>query len=132
MFLDTQSLDLGADFRKTIEERIAGAGALIVVIGPTWVDMTTASGTRRLDDPQDMVRREIIAGLDAKVPIIPLLHDTDRMPAAARLPEPLQPLTAINAGKLRNNPDFETDADRVLLALFRLAAAREGTGKQKK
>jgi hypothetical protein len=130
VFLDTQSLDLGADFKKTIEEHIAGCGALIVVIGPKWIDMTTASGTRRLDDPQDMVRREIIAGLDANVPIIPLLHDTDRMPAAAQLPEPLQPLTAINAGKLRNNPDFETDKDRVLLALFRLAAAREGEGKQ--
>ncbi len=44
---------------------------------------TRAKGRDFVDDPQDMVRREIIAGLDAKVPIIPLLHGTDRMPAAA-------------------------------------------------
>jgi len=61
---------------------------LLAVIGPGWA---TESERRRLDDPNDFVRLEIISALERKIRVIPVLVGDAKMPRADELPAPLAP-----------------------------------------
>jgi len=93
VFRDLDSIAPGLDFQASLERAIGGASVMLVVVGPRWADMRNAQGRRRLDDPQDVVRREIEAALAAGLPVIPVLVEGAAMPSAALLPASLAGLT---------------------------------------
>jgi hypothetical protein len=70
VFKDTDTIGPGSDFAVAIEEALARAELVIAVIGPTWLTVADEKGERRLDDPDDYVRRELETALDSAVPII--------------------------------------------------------------
>src|SRR5690606_32211272 len=72
VFRDIDTIEAGEDFERAIEDAIAGASAVLVVIGPRWVDMRE-NGVRRLDDPADYVRREVELALEADTLLVPVL-----------------------------------------------------------
>ena len=83
-------IDPGADFRTVLDEALATAAAMLVVIGPQWLSVTDKQGRRRLEDPADFVRQEIAENLrSSSVRVFPLLVDGAEMPAEADLPESL-------------------------------------------
>ena len=84
--MDVESIEAGADFTLEIEHAIANADAVVVVIGPAWLDARTPTGTRRLDEPDDLVRREIEVALSTGVRIVPVLVGGALMPSEAHLP----------------------------------------------
>src|SRR5688572_3433982 len=87
VFMDLSGIDSGADFAAVIQQAIGSCDALVAVIGDQW--LTCADGTgRRLDSPDDFVRREVAAALDRGVPVVPVLVERTAMPAADTLPEP--------------------------------------------
>jgi hypothetical protein len=51
-------------------------------MGPNWLRATDASGKRRLDDEEDFVRMEIVAALERKIRVIPVIFGRAQMPAA--------------------------------------------------
>lgn len=114
LFLDVDAIAAGADFRAVLRDAVRRAEALVVVIGPHW--LVTEEGRRRLDDPDDVVRLEIATALEARVPIVPVLVDGARMPAATDLPEPIRALADRNAVEI-TNARFDTDAARLLSVL---------------
>jgi hypothetical protein len=84
---------------------------LLAVIGKTWTTITGADGRRRLDDPEDLVRREIARALQRPdVEVIPVLVDGARMPTEAELPPDLAPLARRQACELSDlRWDFDVD-----------------------
>lgn len=114
VFKDVDSIPLGSDFRKVLEESIAGCDILVAVIGRQWLSAVDALGRKRLEDPSDFVRIELGSALGRKMRIIPLLVDEAMMPAAKELPEPLQDLAFRNATAIRPDPDFHRDMHRVI------------------
>ena len=58
VFRDVIDIAPGADFVQAIGQRLAGAQAVLVLIGPRW-DGSDASGASRLHDAQDFVRLEV-------------------------------------------------------------------------
>ncbi len=92
VFRDVDGIRPGADFVQTIEEAVAGAGAVLVLMGRDWLSMSDSAGRRRLDDPNDFVRLEIASALDRGVAVIPVLLEGAKVPSAAELPEPLAQL----------------------------------------
>ncbi len=78
--------------------------------------MTDASGRRRLDDPEDFVRMEIVSALQRKIRVIPVLVGGARMPRKEDLPEPLAPLSRRNAIEL-SETRFHADVDRLIEAM---------------
>jgi hypothetical protein len=72
IFLDNTSIPLGEHFPPVIEDALAQCRALVAVIGPRWF-ATDAQGGRRVDDPADWVRREILSAFDRGIPVIPVL-----------------------------------------------------------
>lgn len=125
VFMDVEGIGLGTDFVEAIDKSLASCGALLVLIGKDWMSCTDASGSRRLDDPQDFVRMEVAKALEQQVRVIPVLIKGAKMPAPEDLPESLRPVTRRQALELRHerwNQDVEqlTSALAELLGLQRM------------
>ena len=65
---------------------------MLALIGSKWLDSRNEAGGRRLDDPNDFVRREVKAGLSRNIAVIPILIDDAQMPKESDLPDDLRPL----------------------------------------
>jgi TIR domain len=111
VFRDVLDISPGEDFVAAIRARLAGAQAVLVLIGPRWAGGET-SGQRRIDDPGDFVRLEVAVALESGARVVPVLLPGATMPAAADLPEPLKPLAQRNALGL-NDVHWEADIERL-------------------
>jgi hypothetical protein len=100
VFMDVTGIEPGLDFRKAIDDNVAGCGVLLAIIGPTWATVTGSDGTRRLDNPNDFVRLEIGSALKRGTPVIPVLVHEARMPALDQLPDDLKDLRYRNSVEL--------------------------------
>jgi hypothetical protein len=58
---------------------------LLVVIGPSWLTFTDGAGRRRIDDPTDWIRQEIIQAFSHGLRVIPVTCDVE-MPTENALP----------------------------------------------
>lgn len=108
VFRDVDDIAPGEDFAKAVHEKIQASDVLIAVIGARWLGITDAQGRPRLQNPQDLVRREIASALERDIRVIPVLVHDGRLPAADALPADLRPLVLRNAIELR---DTHFDAD---------------------
>ena len=61
VFMDVESIGAGADFTTEIESAIGQADAVQVLIDPGWLEARTASGSRRLNEPDDFVGEKLYA-----------------------------------------------------------------------
>ena len=93
IFRDIDTIRPGTNFVQAIERAVSSCQALIVVIGKDWVTISDSSGQRRLDDPEDYVRLEVLAGLRRDdVLVVPVLVEGAGMPRKEELPPELVPL----------------------------------------
>ncbi len=109
IFKDVISIPPGEDFQSYINQQIAQCEVFLPIIGRYWLSMTNNQGQRRLEDPRDLVRREIESALELAIPIIPLLVMGAEMPGEEDLPESLAKLASLNAHTVRPDPDFQQD-----------------------
>ena len=94
IFRDIDTIRPGTNFVEAIEEAVSSCDALVVVIGKDWVTISDSKGQRRLDDLEDYVRREVLAGLRRDdVLVVPVLVEGARMPGKDELPPELVPLS---------------------------------------
>jgi len=96
VFRDLATIQPGEDFPAAIEAAIRESTAVLALIGPTWLTVKR-EGSRRLDDPNDFVRREIESALALRVPLIPVLVDGAKMPTKVQLPPSIAELANRNA-----------------------------------
>jgi hypothetical protein len=113
VFKDVDSMPLGVDFRDHIREQVSRCAVLVAVIGKNWNE-TSGSGNRRLNDRGDHLRIEIEAALERRIPVIPVLVDGVEMPSEEELPPSLARLAYHHGISVRPDPDFHSDADRLL------------------
>jgi TIR domain len=119
VFMDIDTIEPGLDFTEVIERTVASCDVLIALIGRQWLTSTDAAGQRRLDDPEDFVRREVATALRRHIRVIPVLIQGTPMPRAADLPDELQPLTRRNALDL-SDTHFHRDVDELIVVLDRV------------
>ncbi len=115
-FIDVDDIPLGRNFVEVLNDAVGGCELLIAIIGPDWLDARDEDGNRRLDEPTDLVRVEIASALRRDIPVIPLLLNGARAPAARHLPEDLQGLALRQALDVRYS-SFHTDLDRLITSL---------------
>ena len=118
VFMDVDSIEPGLDFVEAIERTVSSCDILIALIGRHWLTVTDAEGRRRLDDPGDFVRHEVVTALKRNVRVIPALIQGTRMPRAEELPEALTPLTRRHALDL-SDAHFHRDVDGLIETLDR-------------
>lgn len=99
VFLDIDQLNIGEDFVERTLAVIRSCRVLLAVIGRHWLTCRDTGGGRRIDDPEDYVRREIAAALGRapQIAVVPVLVHGARMPREADLPDEIQALSRRNA-----------------------------------
>jgi hypothetical protein len=117
LFLDVERQVVSQDFRETIRNALEQTDVLLAVIGSRWLEIADEQGRRRLDDPVDLVRREIELAFGSRVRVIPILVQGTKMPKARDLPDSLRPLCYLQAMTVRPDPDFRSDIARLVSAL---------------
>jgi len=116
VFMDIDAIGPGVDFARVIDETIDTIEVVIVVIGREWLSSADADGSRRLDDPEDLVRQEISVALAREVLVIPVLVQGAVLPKPEDLPPELVGLTRHNAFEV-SDARWNYDADRLVHAL---------------
>lgn len=94
----------GTSWKDTIQQKISESDIVLVIIGPHWFDLSD-SGKRRIDNPADMVYREIQLALNKNKDTIPVLLNGAEMPRKKELPIGIQALAEIEAQKVQIEGD---------------------------
>jgi TIR domain-containing protein len=130
IFIDVNNIEPGLNFLRVIQDKVDNSDAMLVVIGPNWLSATDADGKRRLDHPNDLVRKEIEAGLKRDIRVIPVLVDGGKMPSSTELPESLEGLAWLNAVTLHHD-SFKHDAERLANALAKAIEPKTKSSERK-
>jgi TIR domain len=102
VFYDYDAIGPGENFVAVIDQRLAQATHVFVLIGPKWAGRDEASARARIFDDADMVQREVRQALSSAATVVPILLDDMRMPGPAELPASLRPLAQANGYQVRN------------------------------
>jgi hypothetical protein len=121
LFLDIYNIPGGVDFTEDYEASIAKSDVLLALIGSKWAE------AGRLNNPDNHVRRELLAAKKHSVSVLPLLLDDTQMPKAADLPEELRFICNLSAEHV-THVTFDDDAPRLLRTAKGLAQRKATTG----
>lgn len=124
VFMDLSGIEPGADFVSAIEETVGACAVLIVLIGENWLSAAVSDGYRRLDDPQDILAREIEIALTKNIKVIPALVNATAMPAGRDLPPGIRALARRNALHLTDQ-DWRHDIEQLIVLLQQVVSAPE-------
>jgi hypothetical protein len=127
-FRDVVDLRPGEDYLQVLTERVAGAVAVLVVIGPRWLTVER-DGKPRLEREDDVVRQEVEVALASGKPVIPVLVGGASMPEALMLPPSLAGLARFQAMSL-SEAGWEADLARLAGVLAPLLARPRLPGRR--
>jgi len=119
IFLDSRSILVGSDFADELLGRLRLCSVLLVVIGPYWLTLTDKAGRRRIDDPADWIRRELVEAFTHELRIVPVLTDGATLPAGTDLPDDIAGLSRRQYVSLRRRyyePDLAYLVKRIVEA----------------
>jgi hypothetical protein len=116
VFMDVAGIAPGSDFRKAIDDNVAGCGVFLAVVGPEWATIAGASGQRRLEDANDFVRLEVASALARNIAVIPVLVHEARMPHPEQLPDNIKDLAYRNSVEI-SHARWNTDVQLLITAL---------------
>ncbi len=116
VFIDVDTIVPGEPYPPVIDRHVARCDTFLAVIGPNWATAIDERGTRRLEDPADVVRLEVTSALARGVPVIPVLVREASLPRARALPEALQPMLERQAVELRDGV-FHADVARLIAVI---------------
>jgi len=100
VFFDREEIVSGTRWDDTLRTCIRSARVILVLIGPNWLKAQGPSGMRRLDDPEDWVRHEVVGALEAarraptEVRVFPVLVNGAELPKREWLPEAIADLSS--------------------------------------
>lgn len=121
VFMDIDRIEPGDDFVDVINARLDSCDAVIALIGRSWLTCTDRSGARRLDNPDDYIRKELATALARKARVVPVLVGDAEVPRSVDLPDDLKALSRRHAIEL-SDTRFHADVDRLIEALRKSGA----------
>lgn len=105
VFFDRESIRIGNDFPKVINESIKEANDVILVVSKSYFGKNK-DGITRINDSEDWVRKEIALALKLNKNIIPILINNQNDYGAANLPEEISKVLYINFMKYCEGDDY--------------------------
>jgi hypothetical protein len=112
VFRASRTMQLGESFPERIRAGVENAKVLLAVVGPRWLEIRE-DGRRRIDDPDDWVRREIRIALEKGVLVVPVLVDGVNPLTAEQLPDDIRSLGERQYIRLGHS-DVERDIRRLI------------------
>ena len=121
IFYDHDSISLGEQFPERVRAKVAAATAVLVVVGPKWVEILH----ERKNASIDHVREEVRLALETGASVVPVLAVRAAMPTDADLADfaDLRPLLKRNGRPVRPDPDFDSDLEPIVAHLKSLDSA---------
>lgn len=129
VFMDVAGIAPGLDFRKAIDDNVAGCGVFLAVIGPQWAAITGPNGQGRLDDANDFVRLEVASALARNIAVIPVLVHEARMPHPDQLPDNIKDFAYRNSVEI-SHARWNSDVQLLIDALKQYVTTTPATEKQ--
>jgi TIR domain-containing protein len=123
IFMDVDSIRAGDNFVEVIQKSVRSSAVVIAVIGKHWHSVRTKR-SRRLDDPNDFVRLEIVTALENGITVIPTLVDDGRMPKRDEVPAEMVEFTKRHYLELRPE-SWHRDIDKLVDVLERIVGPRK-------
>ncbi|OOG78260.1 toll/interleukin-1 receptor domain-containing protein [Algoriphagus sp. A40] len=103
IFYDVETLEAGLNFDQSIAKALNESKVLLAMIGPHWLKVEDNKGVKRLQKPEDWVRKEIAEALKRGLRVIPVLVNGAEMPDQEELPEELKELSLKHAQELTSS-----------------------------
>ncbi|HEY4717414.1 MAG TPA: toll/interleukin-1 receptor domain-containing protein [Anaerolineales bacterium] len=103
IYMDVDNIPKGVDFDRELDPALNSCISFISVIGQNWLWVKDEKGNRRLDVPEDLVRREIHRALEREIRFFPLLVGGAQMPKKEDLPTEIQQMVKKNAIVIRHD-----------------------------
>jgi hypothetical protein len=116
VFRDVDTLGPGDDFVQAVDRGIASCRVFLAIVGRQWLTSPDRAGRRRIDDPADHVRTEIVEALAGGVRVIPVLVQGASMPVPADLPDNIRRFADRNAIEL-DDDEWASDVGRLFDAI---------------
>lgn len=136
VFFDIGSIEPGRRFDTEIQARLRASTDVVVLVGPSFL-ACDETGRRRIDDPNDFVRREIAEAVRNRTTIDVVLTGDATLPDSAQLPADIAPAFRCAAPLcLRDHRDVGALSDAIIarrpaLSLFPVPVSPLLAGKHK-
>ena len=117
IFRDIDDIPPGIDFRVHINQTLLKTHILLAIVGPQWLGMATDGSADRIQEESDPVRVEVETALRRRVPLIPVLIGSTKMPSSDLLPPSLKDFAFRNAVKVDTGQDFDYHMDRLIRSM---------------
>lgn len=114
IFKDVDNIPVGSDFADEIVTYMSESTIVLVLIGDKWLHIRDVDGNRRLEIPDDFVRVEIETAIRSNKVVIPVLLGDTEVPSQRELPDSLHGMLTKNVARVRPDPDFHRDMERLL------------------
>lgn len=129
IFYDVETLEAGLNFDESIAKALNESKVLLAMIGPHWLRVTDAKGTKRITKPDDWVRKEISEALKREIRVIPVLVNGADMPDSDELPDDLKELTLKHAQELTSSR-WNYDVGELTKVLEKLIVKKPSPGPE--
>jgi hypothetical protein len=121
IFMDIDGIEPGEDFGTKLGDTLRKCKAVVVVIGPRWLELFKAKANSHLQNQVfDYARMEIADALDQGKVILPVLVGGARMPDEMEIYGEIMGLSRCQAIDIRH-VHFSNDAEQLIKALIRVA-----------
>lgn len=113
---DIDSIPLGIDFRKYINDEISKCEIFLVVIGEHWTEILD----KRFDENNDYVRIELQVAIARRIPIIPVLVGHATVPKEVDLPDEFKKIVFRQGAEVRAGNNLDAHLKQLIKGLERL------------
>lgn len=104
VFIDIDRIQAGQNFEDVLGQRLDQCSVMLVIMGPKWAGARDDAGVKRLTNPNDWVRLEIVRALQRKIKVIPILvGGLSSLPDPVDVPDALKPLLKLQCAVVTAN-----------------------------
>jgi pterin-4a-carbinolamine dehydratase len=102
VFMDTSAIGPGDKWAARLQAALEASRVVLAVIGPGWLRASDDWGSRRIDEPDDWVRKELDFALANDKVIVPVMIGGAVIPPSDKLPPSLVKLFDSNVLEVRS------------------------------
>lgn len=116
VFRDISSISVGGAWRNAIDDAVTGCAATIIMVNQDWREVLDR---RETTGEGDVLREEVVAALSSGNAVLPVaLRGVDVERQVKDLPADLSGLAGLQWQPLRDDPDFESDMERIVESVW--------------